>query len=133
MADLRVTDLPPIDAADVEAVDPLLISDISASESKQIDIKSLTTAGVQLIDDATIPPEKLQYPLPDDSITGDNIQDNSIHGDKLIDKTVDGGRKIEDGTIDTDQLANGAVVDSKIERLTITGGPSGSIWIRHNY
>ena len=129
MADLRVTDLPPIDAADVEAVDPLLISDISASESKQIDIKSLTTAGVQLIDDATIPPEKLQYPLPDDSITGDNIQDNSIHGDKLIDKTVDGGRKIEDGTIDTDQLANGAVVDSKIERLTITGGASGSIGI----
>ena len=45
MADLRVSDLPPLDAVDVEAVDPLLISDISASESKKIDVKSLLTAG----------------------------------------------------------------------------------------
>ena len=127
MADLRVTDLPPIDAADVEAVDPLLISDISASESKKIDIKDLTTAGVNLIDDGTIPSEKLNYPLPNGVVDGDAIIDNTLPGDKIEDGTINGVDKIEPGTIDTDQLADGAVVDSKIERLTITGGPGGAI------
>ena len=127
MADLRVSDLPPLDAVDVEAVDPLLISDISASESKKIDVKSLTTAGVQLIDDGTIPSEKLQYPLPNDVVDGDAIIDNSLPGDKIEDGSLNGIDKIQPGTIDTEQLADGAVIDSKIERLTITGGPSGSI------
>ena len=129
MADLRVSDLPPLDAVDVEAVDPLLISDISASESKKIDIKSLTTAGVQLIDDGTIPSEKLRYPLPNDSVDGDAIIDNSLPGDKIEDGTLNGIDKIEPGTVDTEQLADGAVVDSKIERLSIEGGPTGSIAI----
>ena len=58
MADLRVSDLPPLDAVDVEAVDPLLISDLSASESKKIDVKTLTSAGVKLVDDGTIPSDQ---------------------------------------------------------------------------
>ena len=129
MADLRVSDLPPLDAVDVEAVDPLLISDISASESKKIDVKSLTTAGVQLIDDGTIPSEKLNYPLPNDVVDGDAIIDNSLPGDKIEDGSLNGVDKIEPGTVDTAQLADGAVIDSKIERLSITGGPGGAIAI----
>ena len=128
MADLRVSDLPPLDAVDVEAVDPLLISDLSASESKKIDIKSLTTAGVNLIDDGTIPSEKLHYPLPNDVVDGDAIIDNSLPGDKIEDGSL-AGNKIEDGAIDTPQLADGAVADSKIERLAILGGLNGSIAI----
>ena len=90
MADLRVSDLPPLDAVDVEAVDPLLISDLSASESKKIDIKSLTTAGVRLIEDGTIPSEKLAYPLPNDVVDGDAIIDNSLPGNKIEDGTLNG-------------------------------------------
>ena len=90
MADLRVTDLPPLDAVDVEAVDPLLISDISASESKKIDIKDLTTAGVNLIEDVTIPSEKLKYPLPNGVVDGDAIIDNTLPGDKIENGTING-------------------------------------------
>jgi len=127
MADLRVSDLPPLDAVDVEAVDPLLISDISASESKKIDVKSLTTAGVQLLNDGTIPSEKIKYPLPPDTVDGDAIIDNSLPGEKLEDLSVDGTQKLKPGSVDTDQLANGAVSDPKIERLAVKGGAAGAI------
>lgn len=130
MADLRVSDLPPLDAVDVEAVDPLLISDISASESKKIDVKSLTTAGVQLLDDGTIPSSKLAYPLPNDSVDGDAIIDNSLPGDKIEDGTLNGIDKIEPGTVDTDQLADGAVSDPKLERLSVKGGATGAIAVK---
>ena len=127
MADLRVSDLPPLDEVDVEAVDPLLISDLSASESKKIDVKSLTSAGVKLVDDGTIPSEKLKYPLPNDVVDGDAIIDNSLPGGKIEDGTLVGTEKIEPGTVDTDQLADGAVVDTKIERYSVTGGTGGAI------
>ena len=130
MADLRVSDLPPLDAVDVEAVDPLLISDISASESKKIDVKSLTTAGVQLLDDGTIPSSKLAYPLPNDSVDGDAIIDNSLPGDKIEDGTLNGIDKIEPGTVDTEQLADGAVSDPKLERLSVKGGAAGAIAVK---
>ena len=104
MADLRVSDLPPLDAVDVEAVDPLLISDISASESKKIDVKSLTTAGVQLLDDGTIPSSKLAYPLPNDSVDGDAIIDNSLPGSKIENGTLNWHvDKLEPGSVDTEQ------------------------------
>ena len=127
MADLRVSDLPPLDAVDVEAVDPLLISDISASESKKIDVKSLTTAGVQLLNDGTIPSEKIKYPLPPDTVDGDAVIDNTLPGEKLEDQSLDGTQKLTPGSVDTDQLADGAVTDPKIARLAVTGGPAGAI------
>ena len=129
MADLRVSDLPPLDEVDVEAVDPLLISDISASESKKIDVKTLTTAGVKLVNDGTIPSEKLSYPLPNDVVDGDAIIDNSLPGDKLEDGSLSGVDKITPGSVDTAQLANGAVSEAKIQRLSVSGGPSGAIAI----
>ena len=127
MADLRVSDLPPLDAVDVEAVDPLLISDISASESKKIDVKSLTTAGVQLLNDGTIPSEKIKYPLPPDTVDGDAVIDNTLPGEKLEDESLNGVDKLVPGSVDTEQLADGAVIDPKIERLAVKGGPSGAI------
>ena len=129
MADLRVSDLPPLDAVDVEAVDPLLISDISASESKKIDVKSLTTAGVQLLDDGTIPSEKIKYPLPPDTVDGDAVIDNTLPGSKLEDGSLNGIQKLTPGTVDTDQLADGAVTDPKLERLSVKGGTEGAIAI----
>lgn len=126
MADLRVSDLPALDAVDVEAVDPLLISDISASESKKIDVKSLVTAGVGLMENASIDPGKISYPLPNDVVDGDAVIDNSLPGDKIEDSSIQKA-KIADGAVDTAQLADGAVVDSKLERLSVTGGASGAI------
>ena len=89
MADLRVSDLPALDAVDVEAVDPLLISDISASESKKIDVKSLVTAGVGLMEDGSINPGKISYPLPNDVVDGDAVIDNSLPGDKIEDGSIE--------------------------------------------
>ena len=64
MADLRVTQLPPLLDTELENADPLLISDASASESKKISPVDLLEGSARLAPDGTIPSSKLAYPLP---------------------------------------------------------------------
>lgn len=58
--DLRISELPPLAGADLQAIDVVALADLSASETKKLTSKDLVQFGVALIDDETIPSEKLQ-------------------------------------------------------------------------
>jgi len=59
MADLKISQLPPMTAGDLASDDVLAITDVSASETKKITAKDLVEEGVVLIDDASIPAAKI--------------------------------------------------------------------------
>ena len=88
MADLRVSQLPELLENEVQASDPLLISDLSASESKKVTPVSLLQATSKLIADGSIPSEKLIYPLPPDVVDEQAIADEQITDAKLVADTL---------------------------------------------
>ena len=117
MADLKITELPPISGGAVQPNrDFLALADSSASETKKV-----TPAGVVLntlaqpetnggIPDGTVDPDKINWDgLDPNVIDGDSIEDGSIDGDKLTDRTV-AGQKLIDGTIN----ASTKLVDNSI-------------------
>ena len=60
MADLRISQLPPLTGAILQADDALPIVDGSASETKKITSKDLVQSGIALIDDGQHPQRKDQ-------------------------------------------------------------------------
>lgn len=91
MADLRITELAALSSGDLAAGDFLAIADISASESKKITVTDFTGKAVTLIADATIPGAKILF------------------GSQEI-----AGTALEDGAVDTTQLADDAVTAAKL-------------------
>ena len=131
MADLRVSELEELELSEVEASDPMLVSDLSASESKKITIKNLISAGVTKIDDNTIPYQKIDSStVPDGSIDGGAIGDDTLDGEKIVDNSVDGGLKLKDGSVTTVKLADDAVTADKIAQNTVAGGATGNIGLK---
>jgi len=99
VADLRYSELPPLQKADLQGLDLLALADLSASETKQLDGKSFLEAGLQFIDDATIQGVKL---VPD-SVTTREIAPDAITDSELA-----------DGAVDTAAVQDLAITDSKI-------------------
>lgn len=91
MADLRITELAALSSGDLAAGDFLAVADISASETKKITVTNFTGKAVTLIADATIP------------------------GAKILFGTAEiAGTALEDGAVDTLQLAADAVTAAKL-------------------
>ena len=77
MADLRISQLPPLGAAALQA-DDIVAVDISASETKKITVKDLVQKSVTLIDAGSIPGDKITFSIPDGSIGTLQLADKSV-------------------------------------------------------
>ena len=88
MADLRISQLPQLGAAGLQADDVVAIVDISASETKKITAKDLVQSTVALIDAGSIPGDKVTVTVPDGSIGTLQLADGSVTGVKLADNST---------------------------------------------
>ena len=80
MADLRISELPLLAGPAAASEDVIPVTDVSASQTKKITIKDLIEYGVNLIDDGSIPQDKVDLQdleLPDGSVTSLKLADNS--------------------------------------------------------
>lgn len=85
MADLKITELPGLDGADLAATDPLAVASLAASDTKKITAKAFTQKAVTLIDDASIPVAKVNF---SGGINGSSITAGSIPAAKLDTNTI---------------------------------------------
>ena len=88
MADLRVTQLPPLLESELESGDPLLVAALSASESKKITPVALFEGSSKLVADGTIPSTKIAYPLPSGVIDTQAIGDQQVTAAKIAPETI---------------------------------------------
>ena len=88
MADLKISQLPPLTGAALEAADVLAVVDGSASETKKINTKDLVQAGVQFLDALSIPGDKVDVVLQDGSVDTAALKDGSVTAKKLADQST---------------------------------------------
>ena len=123
MADLRITDLPALTAALLQATDPLAIADTSASETKKITAKDLVQSAVALIDDGSIPSAKVSVAIAPGTIGTTELADNAVTDAKLADSSS--------ATLQSGLPASGAyigqlAVDTATNKASIW---DGSAWV----
>ena len=107
MADLRISELPALLPADVEAGDDIAVADYSASETRRLTTKGLVQQGVStLIDDGSIPGAK----LVDNSVTALQIGPDAV-----------GASELADNSVDTAAIQASAVTNAKVATNTLTG------------
>ena len=87
MADLRISELPPLPGPALATADVLPLTDGSASQTKRITAKDLIQYGVTLIDANSIPSDKFDIVLEDDSVTTTKLADGSVTAIKLDDNS----------------------------------------------
>ena len=87
MADLKISELPPLAGGGLAEADVLPLTDTSASTSKRITAKDLIQYGVTLIDADSIPSDKIDLVLPADSVDTVNLVDGSVTAIKLADNS----------------------------------------------
>ena len=109
MADLRISELPVLNEADLQANDDLAVVDYSASETRRLTAKALVEKGVTLIDDGSIPGAK----IVGDSITAAEIAPDAIGSSELADDSVDTAA-IQDDAVTNAKLATDAVTQDKV-------------------
>ena len=138
MPDLEISKLPELSGPGLADLDVLPLADLSASETKKITAKNLIQASVALIDDGSIPWDKVNVPsttIPDGSITTDMLQDGAVT-DIKIDSV--NGSKIVNGSITTSKF--GEVTDRGLDVTTgyigianavATGSHAGISWDSH--
>ena len=88
MADKSISDLRELGLSGVRANDPLAIVNVGASETMKIQVKTLIQAGVQFIDDGSIPGIKVDFNVPPESIGTLELADHSVTAIKLADGSV---------------------------------------------
>jgi len=86
--DLKISGLPPLAGALLQAADPLAIADLSASETKKVTVKDLVQGGVALIDDGSIPGAKVNFTPPPGSISTTALANGSVTAVKLADSST---------------------------------------------
>ena len=126
MADLRVTQLPPLLESELESGDPLLVADVSASESKKITPVALFEGSSKLVADGTIPSSKVAYPLPPQVVDNQAIIDQTIDAAKLVPDSIT-ALQIAPDAIGASELADGSVDNAAILTNAVTGGTLGSL------
>ena len=87
MADLKITALPALVEAGVQAVDVLALADLSATETKKVTVKDLVAAGVALIDDGDIPAAKVGT-LGTNQVATGAIVDGAVTNVKLANSSI---------------------------------------------
>jgi hypothetical protein len=106
MADLKITALPALVEAGVQAVDVLALADLSATETKKITVKDLVAAGVALIDDGDIPAAKVGT-LGSNQVATAAIVDGAVTNVKLANSSISlGGVSIALGGTDATPAFN---------------------------
>ena len=84
MPDLEISKLPSLAGDNLQASDPVPLSDLSASETKKITVKDLVQAGIGLIDDGSIPSDKVEGGGSGGGVSqitaGDNITISPVTG-----------------------------------------------------
>ena len=135
MPDLEISQLPELSGLSLADSDVLPLADLSASETKKISAKSLIQSGIALIDNGSIPFDKIDAPsstLPDGSVTTNKIQDGAVTDVKIA--NVDGS-KIVNGTVSSAKL--GAVTDRGLDQVggnigitnsVVSGSSAGISW-----
>ena len=124
MADLKISELPVLDGADLDAVDEMALADLSASETRRIDTKKFLENGIsRVIADGTIPGAKL---VPD-SVTSKEIGPDAVTASELADNAVDTAA-IQDGAVTDPKVANG-INGAKLTDDTVTASkiPASSL------
>lgn len=83
MADLSISQLPVLTGALLQATDPIAVADLSASETKKITAKEFVQGAVALIDDLSIPGNKVNVTIPDNSVGTTKLINASVTELKL--------------------------------------------------
>ena len=87
MADLRISQLPVLGSAALQADDVVATVDISASETKKITVKDLVQKTVSLIDPGSIPGDKFSITLTAGSVDTVALADGAVTAIKLADNS----------------------------------------------
>ena len=87
MADKSITALRELGASGVRATDPLPLVSLGASETMKVSVKSLLEGGVALIDNGSIPGDKVNFTVPDGAIGTAQLEDHSVTAPKLADNS----------------------------------------------
>lgn len=112
MADLRISELPQLIAADLDGADDLPITDYSASETRRLGAKNLVQEGVKrLIDDGVIP--------------GGKIEGNSIEAAQLAAGSVTEAA-LGTAAVTEDKIGPGALTSSKYGAGSIPASAMGA-------
>jgi hypothetical protein len=88
MASLRISQLANLIGTDVSANDLLAIVDMSASETKNIEVTDLALAIGPLFPDGSIPGSKVDFEVPPGSIGTLELADKSVTAEKLADSST---------------------------------------------
>ena len=88
MASLRISQLASLIGSDVSANDLLAIVDMSASETKNIDVTNLAQAIGPLFPDGSIPGTKVDFDLPPGAIGTTELADGSVTAAKLANSST---------------------------------------------
>ena len=122
MADLRISQLPPLTGAILQADDALAIVDGSASETKKISSKDLIQSGIALIDAGSIPGDKLNVTVPAGSIGTAELANGAVTAEKLANNST---------AVYGAALPTAGVYQGQLAVLSADGKPyiwSGSAW-----
>ena len=141
MADLRISELPPVTGPDIQpSTDVLAVADISATTTKKVTPtgvvqaalgKTVTDGGLS---EGIILANKIKWDsLPAQSINGEGIIINSLPGDRLVDGSVTSGKvgelgsvNLTDGAITTAKILNAAVTTEKLADGAVTSQKLGA-------
>ena len=106
MADLKITSLPALAEAGIQATDVLALADLSATETKKVTVKDLVAAAVVLLDAGDIPAAKVGT-LGSNQVAGSAIQDGAVTNAKLANSSISlGGISIALGATDATPAFN---------------------------
>lgn len=146
MADARITELAPLDAANAQpAVDVLAVADVSTAETKKITLSAVVESGIGSVADGSIPGQKLvpgsvtsleiadggveSVDLADNAVTTPKINGGAVTAEKIASNTITadqiapeaiGSSELADGAVDTAALQDSAVTTDKIANNAVT-------------
>ena len=146
MADARITDLAPLDAANAQpTVDVLAVADVSTTETKKITLSAVVESGIGSVADGSVPGQKLvpgsvtsleiadggigSADLADNAVTTPKINDEAVTAEKIAFNTITadqiapeaiGSSELADGSVDTAALQDSAVTTAKIANNAVT-------------
>lgn len=106
MADLKITSLPALAEAGIQATDVLALADISATETKKVTVKDIVAAAAQFLDAGDIPAAKVGT-LGTNQVATGAIQDGAVTNVKLANSSISlGGVNISLGGNDATPAFN---------------------------